>query len=104
MDNIKQAYIEELEQRLNDSWIAVRELEERIKRVDAETGNRLYVELNALREQNDQTREKLQELRESEHDDWQQMKEGLEQAWEGLRTGLNKMAKGLGHEWDNWKS
>lgn len=104
MDNIKQAYIEELEQRLNDSWIAVRELEERIKHVDAETGNRLYVKLNALREQNDQTREKLQELRESEHDDWQQMKEELEQAWEDLRKGLNKMAKSLGHQWDSWKS
>lgn len=103
MGDIKQAYIAELEQRLNDSLVAVRELEARIKRVEPDTGNRLFVELNALREQRDQTKEKLQMLRESDHADWQQMKEGLEQAWESLRSGLNQMAKGLGHEWDNWK-
>jgi len=103
MGEIKQAYITELEQRLNDSWVAVRELEARIKQVDAETGNKLYIELNALRDQRDKTKEQLQVLRESEHEDWQHMKEGLEQAWEGFRSGLDKMAKGLGHEWDNWK-
>ncbi len=103
MGEIKKAYIEELEQRLNDSWVAVRELEERIKHVDTETGNRLYVELNALQQQRDETKAQLQTLRESQHEDWKQMKEDLEQAWESFRKGLNKMAQGLGHEWDNWK-
>ena len=103
MGEIKQAYIAELEQRLNDSWVAVRELEARIKAVDVESGNKLFLELNALRDQRDQTKAQLQVLRESDHEDWQAMKESLEQAWESFRSGLNKMAKGLGHEWDNWK-
>jgi len=103
MGEIKKAYIAELEQRLNDSWVAVRELEERIKHVNQQTGNKLYLELNALREQRDETKDQLQALRESEHEDWQQMKDNLEEAWESFRKGLNNMAKGLGHEWDNWK-
>ncbi len=100
MGEIKKAYIAELEQRLSDWWNEIRELESRMKNANIETGSQMYVQIQALRQQRDDTKALLQTLRESEHSDWQPLKEELEKAWNGLRSGLDKMARGLAREWD----
>ena len=100
MGEIKKAYIAELEQRLSDWWNEIRELESRMKKANLETGHQLYVQIQALREQRDDTRALLQTLRESERSDWESLKDELEKAWHGLRKGLDNMARGLAHEWD----
>ena len=100
MGEIKRAYIAELEQRLSDGWNEIRELESRMKKANVEVGHQMYVQIQALRQQRDDTKALLQTLRESERSDWQPLKDELEKAWLGLRSGLDRMAKGLAHEWD----
>jgi len=100
MGEIKKAYIAELEQRLSDWWNDIRELEARMKKADVDEGHRMYVQIEALRQQRDDTKEKLQSLRESGQSEWQPLKEDLEKAWLGMRSGLDKMAKGFAREWD----
>lgn len=100
MGEIRKAYIAELEQRLSDWWNEIRELESRMKKANVEAGHQMYVQIQALRQQRDDTKALLQTLRESDRSDWQPIKEELEKAWAGLRSGLDRMAKGLAHEWD----
>ena len=100
MGEIKQAYIEELEQRLSDWWNEISELEMRMKKANIETGNQMYIQIQELRKQRDETKAKLQSLRESNHDEWGHLKEELEKAWKGLRGALDRMAEGFAHEWD----
>ena len=100
MGEIKKAYIVELEQRLSDWWNEIRELESRMKKSNVDVGHQLYVQIQTLREQRDETKAMLQTLRESDQAEWQPLKDKLEKAWHGLRSGLDKMARGLAHEWD----
>ena len=100
MGEIKKAYIDELEQRLSDWWNEIRELEVRMKKADVDAGHQMYMQIQALRQQRDDTKEKLQSLRESDQSEWQPIKDELEKAWLGLRSGLDKMSKGFAREWD----
>ncbi len=100
MSEIKQAYIEELEQRLNDWWNEIRILEARMKKANIDSGHKMFLQIQALRQQRDDTKAQLQALRESSHSEWRQVKDELEKAWSGLRVGLDQMAKGFAHEWD----
>ena len=100
MGEIKQAYIEELEQRLSDLWNEISELEMRMKKANMETGGPMYVQIQALREKHEQTKAELQKLREHHESEWHHLKEELEKAWHGLRGALDKMAEGFSHEWD----
>jgi hypothetical protein len=95
MGEIKQAYITELEQRLNDGLNEIRELEARMKKANMESGHHMYIQIQALRQQNDETRALLQTLRESDHSEWQSIKDELEKAWVKLRHGLDKITSGL---------
>ena len=45
MGDIKQAYIEELEQRLSDLWHEITELEIRMKKANMETGAPMYIQI-----------------------------------------------------------
>jgi multidrug resistance efflux pump len=100
MDKIKEAYIVELEQRLSDWWVEITELEVRMKKADVDTEHQMFVQIQALRQQRDETKAILQSLRESDHSEWQSIKEKLEKAWLELRSGLDKMARGFAREWD----
>ncbi len=100
MGEIKQAYIEELEQRLSDLWHEITELEIRIKKANMETGAPMYVQIQELRNKHEQTRVELQNLREHQESEWLHLKEELEKAWVGLRGALDKMAEGFSREWD----
>ena len=100
MGEIKEAYIEELEQRLSDWWIEISELGIRMKKTDVDTGHKMFIQIQALRQQRDETKAILQTLRESDHSEWQPIKEKLEKAWLEMRSGLDKMARGLAREWD----
>ena len=101
MSEIKKAYIEELEQRLSDWLNEINELEIRMKKANLETGGQMYVQIQELRQKCDDTKAKLQNLREADHSEWQHFKEELEKGWVALRNGLDKMAKGFSHEWDH---
>lgn len=103
MGEIKQAYIEELEQRLSDMWNEISELEMRMKKANVDTGHQMYIQIQKLRQQRDETKERLQALRETEHSEWGHLKDELEKAWHGLRHALDKMAEGFSHEWDERK-
>ena len=100
MGEIKEAYIAELEQRLSDWWIEISELEIRMKKADLDTGHQMFIQIQALRQQRDETKTILQALRESDHSEWQPIKDKLEKAWLELRSDLDKMAKGFAREWD----
>jgi len=95
MGEIKQAYIHELEQRLSDWWIEMEQLEARMKKVNVETEHKLFLELKQLRDKSDQTRTKLQELRDSEHPEWQQMQDEIDSAWQHLKQGLSSISERL---------
>ena len=100
MVEIQKAYIEELEQRLSDWLHEINELEMRMKKANMEAGSQMYVQIQELRQKCDDTKAKLQTLREADHSEWQQFREELEKGWAALRKGLDKMAKGFVHEWD----
>ena len=100
MGEIKKAYIAELEQRLSDWWIEILELEQRMKKANVDAEHKMYVQIQALRQQREETRVLLQKLRESDHSEWKELKTEIEKAWNGLRVGLDKMAKGFAREWD----
>ena len=100
MGEIKKAYIEELEQRLSDWWNEISELEIRMKKANVETGHEMYIQIQELRKQRDETKAKLQALRETDHSEWHHIKEELDKAWHGLRHALDKMAAGFSREWD----
>ncbi len=100
MSEIKQAYITELEQRLSDWWNEILELEQRMKKANLEAGHKMYIQIQALRQQREDTSALLQSLRESDHSEREAIKRELEKAWHGLRDGLDKMAKGFAREWD----
>jgi hypothetical protein len=100
MGEIEKAYIAELEQRLSDWWNEILELEQRMKKANVEAGHKMYVQIQALRQQREDTSVLLQKLRESDHSEWEALKTELEKAWNGLRVGLDKMAKGFAREWD----
>ena len=100
MGEIKQAYIDELKNRLSESTIKVKVLQERIEKADIETGHKLYQKMAKLRKKNDKTRAIMQQLIESDHGEWDQLKEDFEKSWKKLQKSLKKMAKGLKHQWD----
>ena len=97
MGEIKQAYIDELKNRLSESTIKVKVLEQRIEKADIETGHKLYQKMAKLRKKNDKTRTIMQQLIES---DWDHLKQDFEKTWKKLQKSLKKMAKGLNHQWD----
>jgi hypothetical protein len=100
MSEIKQAYITKLEQRLSDWWNEILELEQRMKKANLEAGHKMYIQIQALRQQREETSALLQKLRVSDHSEWETLKQELEKAWSRLRSGLDSMAKGLAREWD----
>lgn len=100
MGEIKQAYIAELEQRLSDSLVEMRQLQVRFDKVNIDTGHDLYIEMQNLRQKRDDTKVKLQALREVDHENWDHMKEELEKAWQNINKLLQKIGNGLEHEWD----
>jgi hypothetical protein len=100
MNEIKQAYIVELEQRLSDWWNEILELEQRMKKANVDAGHKMYIEIHALHQRREETSALLQRLRESDHSEWEAIKRELEKAWQGLRVGLDSMAKGFAREWD----
>ncbi len=100
MGEIKQAYILELEQRLSDWHVDMKKLQLRIDSTNVRAEDKPYSKISELRKLSDETKVRLQKLRESDHDDWHDVREGLESAWHSLRDGLNKMASGFKHELD----
>ncbi len=101
MGEIKQAYITELEQRLSDGQVELRKLEARLDKANLEASHDLYLEMENLRKQRDETKEKLQVLREVDHENWQHMKDELDKAWHHMSELLHKIGKGLKREWDS---
>ena len=100
MGEIEKAYIAELEQRLSDWWNEILELEQRMKKANVEAGHKMYIQIQALHHQREETSALLQRLRESDQSEWETLKSELEKAWIGLRFGLDSMAKGFAREWD----
>lgn len=100
MGEIKKAYIKELEKRLAIFAVRMNELQQSMDKSDLEHSHKLFKEMAELRLKNDETREKLQELIESNHPEWEHFKHELEAAWQFIHRGLEKMAKGLEHQWD----
>jgi uncharacterized FlaG/YvyC family protein len=100
MGQIKQAYIVELEQRLNDGQVELRKLQARLDKANLDTEHELYIQMQILRQQREETKTKLQALREVDHENWRHMKEELDNAWQHMAKLLHKMGAALEHQWD----
>ena len=100
MGQIKQAYIVELEQRLNDGQVELRKLQARLDKANLDVGHELFIQMQSLLRQREKTKEKLQALREVDHENWHHMKEELDNAWQQMGKLLHKIGAALEHQWD----
>ncbi len=100
MGQIKQAYIVELEQRLNDGQVELSKLQVRLDKANLEAGHELYIQMQVLRQQGEETKTKLHALREVDHENWHHVKEELDHAWQIMGKLLHKMGAALEHQWD----
>ena len=100
MGEIKTAYIEELEYRLNNLDNKLTIIQSRLKKPHPPNSGKLFVQMKTLREQSDAIREKLSELSKTDHPNWEHIKDEIEEAWAFLQQGATLMASGLKHQWD----
>lgn len=92
----KSAYRQKLEARL-DQWRA--EIDKlQAKAVEASADARLEYDkqIKALRNQQEEARQKLNELDDASSEAWKDLKSGLQKAWDDLGTAVRKATERFG--------
>lgn len=92
----KSAYRQKLEARL-DQWRAdIDKLQSKAREASADARLEYDKQIDTLRKQQDQAREKLGNLDEAGDDAWKDLKSGFEKAWDDLGTAVKNARERFG--------
>jgi chromosome segregation ATPase len=92
----KSAYRQKLEARL-DQWRAdIDKLEAKAAELGADARIEYQNQVEELRQKQDQTREKLEELDKASDESWEDLKGGFEKAWDDLGTAVKNATERFG--------
>lgn len=89
--NEKETYQKKVEDRLKILQNHITALEKQIRKAEADIEIRYDQKLQQVRGQYVQTKEKLDELRESDLNEWPELKEGVEQALNALSEAVDRV-------------
>lgn len=87
--NMKQAYVEKVQARLNEWDAEIEKLKARADKAEADAKIAYLEQIETLREEQREAQSKLDDLRAAGDDAWEDMKAGVQNAW----ASLEKAAK-----------
>ncbi len=88
--SVRDAYEKKLKGRLSEWRADIEKLKAKADQAEGDTQLAYYKEIEALRAQQDEARDKLDELRAAGDDAWEDLKLGIDKAWDDLSDATNK--------------
>lgn len=82
--NMKQAYAEKVQARLNEWDAEIEKLKARADKAEADAKIAYLEQIETLREEQREAQSKLDDLRAAGDDAWEDMKAGVQNAWDSL--------------------
>ena len=96
MMEMKDAYQDKMEARLREWQARIDVLKAKADQAEAGQKMKYHEEIESLRTQQQQVREKLGELRTASADAWEEVKTGVEKAWTNLQDATQRAADKFG--------
>ncbi len=86
----KDAYEKKLKGKLSEWRADIDKLKAKADQAEGDTQLAYYKEMEALRAQQDEARDKLDDLRDAGDDAWEDLKLGIDKAWDDLGDATRK--------------
>jgi uncharacterized coiled-coil DUF342 family protein len=89
--NTKEAYIDKLEAQLKEWSAKIDGLEAKADRAGADARIKLSKEIDKLKKNRTEAKNKINELKEASEDAWEELKEGAENIWKEYKSTLDNV-------------